>query len=254
MDGDFREGPGVVRQRVGLLEPLRRSPQLASCDDGEIFDSRLAQSPGGACSSASISTSRSRTGRSPTTRGSWRLSRPSRYALEQGATVVLASHLGRPKGKPTPEFSLKPVAARLGRAPRARCRRWRTIASATPAQGAVAAAHGEARSKVALLENLRFHPEEEKNDPRLRESARRARRRLCQRRLWRGAPRARVGGRDRAAVRRGRRRPADGKRAALSRHGHRGPGAAVRQHPRRRQGVGQDRGHREPRSARSIAF
>jgi phosphoglycerate kinase len=36
------------------------------------------------------------------------------YALEQGATVVLASHLGRPKGKPAPEFSLQPVATRLG--------------------------------------------------------------------------------------------------------------------------------------------
>ena len=35
------------------------------------------------------------------------------YALEQGATVVLASHLGRPKGKRNPEYSLKPVAARL---------------------------------------------------------------------------------------------------------------------------------------------
>ena len=35
------------------------------------------------------------------------------YALEQGATVVLASHLGRPKGKPNPEMSLKPVADRL---------------------------------------------------------------------------------------------------------------------------------------------
>ena len=35
------------------------------------------------------------------------------YALDQGATVVLASHLGRPKGKPNPQFSLRPVAARL---------------------------------------------------------------------------------------------------------------------------------------------
>src|SRR5687768_7549800 len=35
------------------------------------------------------------------------------YALEQGATVILASHLGRPKGKPAPEFSLKPAADRL---------------------------------------------------------------------------------------------------------------------------------------------
>ena len=36
-----------------------------------------------------------------------------RYALDHGATVVLASHLGRPKGKPRPEFSLQPVARRL---------------------------------------------------------------------------------------------------------------------------------------------
>src|SRR6188474_2216840 len=36
------------------------------------------------------------------------------YALEEGATVILASHLGRPKGKANPEFSLRPVAARLG--------------------------------------------------------------------------------------------------------------------------------------------
>src|ERR1044071_3601037 len=36
-----------------------------------------------------------------------------KYALEQGATVILASHLGRPKGKPKPEFSLKPVADHL---------------------------------------------------------------------------------------------------------------------------------------------
>src|SRR5215831_12370772 len=36
-----------------------------------------------------------------------------RYALDQGATVILASHLGRPKGKPNPEMSLKPAAKRL---------------------------------------------------------------------------------------------------------------------------------------------
>jgi phosphoglycerate kinase len=84
------------------------------------------------------------------------------YALDQGATVILASHLGRPKGKPAPEFSLKPVAARLGE------RLTREVAFASdcigePATAAVAAAqHG---SQLVLLENLRFHPEEEKNDP-----------------------------------------------------------------------------------------
>ena len=41
-----------------------------------------------------------------------------KYALEQGAGLVLASHLGRPKGKPNPEMSLKPVAKRLRRAAR----------------------------------------------------------------------------------------------------------------------------------------
>jgi phosphoglycerate kinase len=84
------------------------------------------------------------------------------YALEQGATVILASHLGRPKGKPAPEFSLKPVADRLGQLLK------RPVVFAAdcigePAQKAIAEAQGG--SKVVLLENLRFHAEEEKNDP-----------------------------------------------------------------------------------------
>jgi phosphoglycerate kinase len=85
-----------------------------------------------------------------------------RYALEQGATVILASHLGRPKGKPTPEFSLKPVADRLGQLLQ------REVAFASEcigesAKAAIAAA--QKGSKIVLLENLRFHAEEEKNDP-----------------------------------------------------------------------------------------
>jgi phosphoglycerate kinase len=85
-----------------------------------------------------------------------------RYALDQGATVILASHLGRPKGKPTPEFSLKPVADRLKQL----LKRDLVFASdciGEPAKSAVAAA--QTGSKVVLLENLRFHAEEEKNDP-----------------------------------------------------------------------------------------
>jgi phosphoglycerate kinase len=84
------------------------------------------------------------------------------YALEQGATVVLASHLGRPKGKPTPEFSMKPTADRLGEL----LKRPVVFASdciGEAARSAVAEAH--AGSKVVVLENLRFHAEEEKNDP-----------------------------------------------------------------------------------------
>jgi phosphoglycerate kinase len=83
------------------------------------------------------------------------------YALDRGATVILASHLGRPKGKPSPEFSLQPVAARLGEL-LTREVHFGSDCVGDAAAAAVAAAHGG--SRVALLENLRFHGEEEKND------------------------------------------------------------------------------------------
>ena len=83
------------------------------------------------------------------------------YALEQGATVILASHLGRPKGKPNPDYSLKPVAARLSEL------LGRPVEFAEDCIGPAANAAIERAAKggkVVLLENLRFHPEEEKND------------------------------------------------------------------------------------------
>ena len=88
-----------------------------------------------------------------------------RYALDQGGTVILASHLGRPKGKPAPEFSLKPVAARLGEMLEAPVR-FASDCIGEPARAAVEEAHrpGSGGPGVALLENLRFHAEEEKND------------------------------------------------------------------------------------------
>jgi phosphoglycerate kinase len=82
-------------------------------------------------------------------------------AIDRGGRLVLASHLGRPKGQVNPKYSLKPVAARLqellGR----------------PAQFAADCVGADAESKskalrdgdVLLLENVRFHSEEEKNDP-----------------------------------------------------------------------------------------
>ena len=84
-----------------------------------------------------------------------------RYALERGATVILASHLGRPKGKPNPEYSLKPVAARLAELV------GRPVEFAGDSIGDAATAaidRASKGSKLVLLENLRFHPEEEKND------------------------------------------------------------------------------------------
>ncbi|HOQ59718.1 MAG TPA: phosphoglycerate kinase, partial [Vicinamibacterales bacterium] len=86
-----------------------------------------------------------------------------KYALEQGATVILASHLGRPKGGPSPEFSLAPVAAHLGTL----LGRPVTFASdcvGEPARQAVAEARAQGNN-VVVLENVRFHKEEEKNDP-----------------------------------------------------------------------------------------
>jgi phosphoglycerate kinase len=84
-----------------------------------------------------------------------------RHALDAGArTVILASHLGRPKGKPNPEMSLGPVAARLGELLGA------DVAFAPDCVGPEAErAVREAPVRgVVLLENLRFHPEEEQND------------------------------------------------------------------------------------------
>jgi phosphoglycerate kinase len=82
-----------------------------------------------------------------------------RYALDQGATVILASHLGRPKGKASPEFSLRPVATRL------EALLGRPVVFAPdcvgPAAAEVIAAHP---GGVILLENLRFHTGEERND------------------------------------------------------------------------------------------
>ncbi len=83
------------------------------------------------------------------------------YALQHGAaTVILASHLGRPKGKPNPEYSLKPVAARLSELLK-RPVQFAEDCIGEPAQRAIAAAGANG---VVLLENLRFHPEEEQND------------------------------------------------------------------------------------------
>jgi phosphoglycerate kinase len=81
------------------------------------------------------------------------------YALEHGAGVVLASHLGRPKGKPNPEMSLKPVAKRLQEV------LGRPMTMAPDCVGPSVEALKPKPGEVLLLENLRFHAEEEKNDP-----------------------------------------------------------------------------------------
>ena len=81
------------------------------------------------------------------------------YALDRGAGVILASHLGRPKGKPNAEMSLQPVATRLEQL------LGRPVKMAPDCVGPQVEAMKPAPGEVLLLENLRFHPEEEKNDP-----------------------------------------------------------------------------------------
>jgi len=83
-----------------------------------------------------------------------------RHLTGRGASVVLMSHLGRPKGKPDPKYSLKPVAERLQALLGA------PVAFATDCVGPEAerATKALAPGDVLLLENLRYHPEEEAND------------------------------------------------------------------------------------------
>ena len=84
-----------------------------------------------------------------------------RLAIDRGARLVLASHLGRPKGRVDAKYSLAPVAARLSELLS------KPVAFAADCVGADAEAKSEALrdGQVLLLENVRFHPQEETNDP-----------------------------------------------------------------------------------------
>lgn len=82
------------------------------------------------------------------------------HALKAGASVVLASHLGRPKGKVSPEFSLRPIAERLESLLDQRVE----LAPDCVGPATLERARALSPGQVLLLENLRFHPEEEAND------------------------------------------------------------------------------------------
>ena len=84
-----------------------------------------------------------------------------RYLIEKGARLVVASHLGRPKGKRDPKQSLKPVRERLERFLRMPV----AFSEAVTGPEAERLASGLRDGEVLLLENLRFDPREEKNDP-----------------------------------------------------------------------------------------
>jgi phosphoglycerate kinase len=84
-----------------------------------------------------------------------------RYAVEKGAKLILASHLGRPDGKVSPEFSMEPVAKLLAELLGMDV----TLADDCVGEGIEMMAQNLAHGGILLLENLRFHAGEEKNEP-----------------------------------------------------------------------------------------
>ncbi len=164
--------------------------------------------------------------------------------------MILASHLGRPKGKPNPGDEPAAGGGSPERAARPRRGVRRRLHRATGRDAPIAS---QPAGGVVLLENLRFHAEEEKNDAGFAQGLA-ALADVYVNDAFGAAHRAHAS--VDAIVRlvpRGRRRPADGEGAALSRRGARQSRAAVRRHARRRQGLRQDRGHREPAPARRSA-
>jgi 3-phosphoglycerate kinase len=83
------------------------------------------------------------------------------YLLEKGAAIILCAHLGRPKGKPNPAYSLRPVAKRL----EGLLKRPVQMAPDCIGEAVEKMATALKPGDILLLENLRFHPEEEANDP-----------------------------------------------------------------------------------------
>ena len=108
------------------------------------------------------------------------------YVLDQGASLILMSHLGRPKGGPDPEFSLKAAAEALAKL------LGKPVQMAPDCVGPEVEAMAKALKPgdVLMLENTRFHKEEEKNDLDVRQAAGGAGRCLRQRCVRLGAPRA----------------------------------------------------------------
>ena len=135
---------------------------------------------------------------------------------DRGAIVLILAHFGRPKGKRDPEMSLalvtRPYSQVLGR----------PVRFIDDCQGdeAAAAIATLKPGDVAILENTRFHPGEEKNDPDTGRRDGEARRSLCQRRLFRRAPRACLDRGPRPCPA-GLCRPRDGGRARRARQGAR---------------------------------
>ena len=194
IDKQLREGPLLVRQRVGLLEPharrlaargrqdsdsIRRAHALNDLDVAgkRVFvrvDFNVPLEGGTVADATRIEATLPDDPLDPRAQGQRGARVAPRPAEGQGRSEVLAEARGR-------RTSASCSAATSRSRPTASARRPKT--------------HGRPRSAdgdVLLLENLRFHAEEEKNDPRFAQAARGARRRLRERRLRRRAPRPRL--------------------------------------------------------------
>ena len=138
------------------------------------------------------------------------------YALRHGARLILASHLGRPKGKPNPKMSLKPVAERLRMLLDKELSRGENVGFCPECVGAEAEemALKLEKGQALLLENLRFHAEEEENDEKFAKQLAETRRLLRERRVRHGASRPRLHRRHHEVREEVRRRTAHGEGAA----------------------------------------
>ena len=143
------------------------------------------------------------------------------YALRHGARLILASHLGRPKGKPNPKMSLKPVAERLRMLLDKELARGENVGFCPECVGPEAeeVATQLEKGQTLLLENLRFHAEEEANDEKFSQTTRQPGRILRERRLRHRASRPRIHRRHHQVREAIRRRLADGKGTEISGQG-----------------------------------
>ena len=158
------------------------------------------------------------------------------YVLDQGASLMLMSHLGRPKGTGfDAEFSLKPAAETLGKL------LGKPVQMAPDCVGPEVEAMASALKPgdVLMLENTRFHKEEEKNDLEFAKKLA-ALGDVYVNDAFGSAHRAHASDGGRRALSARRLRLPDGTGAGISGPRHRQPGASLRRHPRRRQDQRQD--------------
>ncbi len=169
------------------------------------------------------------------------------YALRHGARLILASHLGRPKGKPNPKMSLKPVAERLRMLLDKELARGENVGFCPECVGPEAeeVATQLEKGQTLLLENLRFHAEEEANDERFLQTTCEAGGVLRQRCVRYGAPRPRLDRGNHKIRQAIRGRAAHGERIEVPGQGAGASRGAVRRDSRWRQSQRQDRSDQE---------